>query len=71
MIGKALVLVGTIFILLGVAFIVFGKLPVVGKLPGDILVKKHNFTFYFPLTTSILISVIISAVMILVSYIRK
>lgn len=71
LIGKALVVAGTAFVLLGVAFIVFGKLQFVGKLPGDILVKKENFTFYFPLTTSILISVILSAVLILISYFRK
>ncbi|MCS7092345.1 MAG: DUF2905 domain-containing protein [Patescibacteria group bacterium] len=36
------------------------KLPFIGKLPGDFLIKKEGFTFYFPLTTSIIVSVILS-----------
>jgi len=36
------------------------KIPWIGKLPGDILIKKEKFTFYFPLTTSILISIILT-----------
>ena len=42
-----------------------GKIPGVGKLPGDIFIKKENFSFYFPLTTCILLSIIISALMYL------
>ncbi len=39
------------------------KIPGVGKLPGDIFIKKENFSFYFPLTTCILLSIILSAIM--------
>ena len=42
-----------------------GKLPGVGRLPGDIFIKKENFSFYFPLTTCILISIIFSFIMYL------
>jgi len=44
---------------------VAGKIPGVGKLPGDILIKRENFSFYFPLTTCILLSLILTAVMYL------
>ena len=55
-----LILVGVVLILIGIAFQFQDKLPFLGKLPGDISVKRENFSFYFPLTTSILLSIIIS-----------
>ena len=63
-IGKFLIIVGICIILIGTFFIVFSrlKIPFLGKLPGDILIKRENFTFYFPLTTSILISVLLSVI---------
>lgn len=57
-----------IFILLGVFFLFLGFLLTVGarfnlgRLPGDIVIKKENFTFYFPLMTCIIISLVLSAV---------
>lgn len=42
-----------------------GKAPGIGKLPGDIIIKRGNFTFYFPLATSILLSVILSVILAL------
>ncbi len=42
-----------------------GKIPGAGKLPGDILIKKENFTFYFPLTTCLLASAILSLILFL------
>jgi hypothetical protein len=62
-IGKSIIFIGLILVVVGVIFTLAGKVPGVGKLPGDILIKKENFSFYFPLTTCILISIIISAVM--------
>lgn len=58
--GKALMLVGAVLVLAGALFTLSGKIPWVGRLPGDILVKKENFSFYFPVTTSILVSIILS-----------
>jgi hypothetical protein len=49
-----------LIIIIGVLLLVGDKIPWVGKLPGDIIVKKEKFTFYFPLTTSILISIILT-----------
>ncbi len=58
--GKALIILGTIIVLLGILFVFAGKIPWLGRLPGDIYIKRDNFTFYFPLATSIILSIIIS-----------
>ena len=58
--GKMLILLGALIIIIGVLLLVGEKIPWAGKLPGDIIVKKEKFTFYFPLTTSILISIILT-----------
>jgi len=60
-IGKFLLFAGVFLSLTGVLLIFSDKLPFdFGKLPGDFLYKKENFTFYFPLTSSILISIVLS-----------
>ncbi len=59
-IAKTLIIIGFVIIAAGVIFYFAGKIPGVGRLPGDIFIKKENFTFYFPLTTSILVSIILS-----------
>lgn len=64
-IGKMLVIVGLLVTTVGVFFWLGGKIPGLGKLPGDIFIKKENFTFYFPLTTSILVSIILSIILAL------
>lgn len=52
---------GKIFILIGVVFIIIGLIwSAIGRLPGDIVVKKGNVTFYFPIVTSIVVSIILS-----------
>lgn len=61
--GKSLIVFGLIIAALGVVLTFAGKVPWVGRLPGDIYVKRDNFTFYFPLATSILISVILSLIL--------
>ena len=58
--GKMLVLLGVFIILIGLLLMVGDKIPWVGRLPGDILIKKEKFTFYFPLATCILISLLIT-----------
>ena len=58
--GKMLILLGVFIVLIGVLFLVGEKIPWIGRLPGDILIKKEKFTFYFPITTSILISIILT-----------
>ncbi|MCF6201558.1 MAG: DUF2905 domain-containing protein [Hydrogenimonas sp.] len=59
---------GRILIIVGIVLVVFGLfVSFVGRLPGDIVVKKENFTFYFPIATSILLSIIISIIFYLIS----
>ncbi|MFA6216603.1 MAG: DUF2905 domain-containing protein [Candidatus Omnitrophota bacterium] len=58
--GKTLIVFGIILVGLGLLLTFFNKIPFLGKLPGDILVQKKNVTFYFPLATSIVVSVILS-----------
>lgn len=70
--GKSLIFLGFLIMVVGVLFLFFEKLPFnIGKLPGDILIKKDNFTFYFPLTTSLLISVLLSLIFLLISKLSK
>jgi len=59
-IAKTIIVFGVILIAAGLLLLLVGKLPFIGRLPGDIVVQKKNFTFYFPLTTSIFISIILS-----------
>ncbi len=58
--GKLLLLIGLLMAIAGLVLLFLPKIPLLGKLPGDIVIKKGNFTFYFPLATSILISVILT-----------
>ena len=62
-IGRTLVIFGIVLVLIGLAVQFFGKLPGAGRLPGDIYIRKGNFTFYFPVVTSLVISLILSAVL--------
>lgn len=67
MIGKSLIIIGMVIVVAGL-FIAYGpRIPYLGKLPGDIYYKKDDFVFYFPLATSIVISVILSLVIYLIS----
>ena len=61
--GKVIIIFGIVLIGLGLVLTFFNKIPFLGKLPGDIYIQKKNFTFYFPLATSLLVSVILSLVL--------
>jgi hypothetical protein len=65
--AKILIIVGAAIVAVGLAMLGIQKWPFLGKLPGDILIKRENFTFYFPLTTGIIISIFISLILYLVS----
>jgi hypothetical protein len=58
--GKMLILLGVFIILIGFLLVIGEKIPWIGRLPGDIIIRKKNFTFYFPVVTSILISIILT-----------
>ena len=60
--AKILIFIGSICILAGAVLLLLGKIPGFGKLPGDIVIKRENFTFYFPIATSLLISIIMSLI---------
>lgn len=63
--AKYFIIVGIVLIVLGLGMHFVGKIPGLGKLPGDIYVRKENFTFYFPLTTCIIVSAVLSLFFIL------
>ena len=58
--GKLLILFGLILAAIGGVILLAGRVPYIGRLPGDIYVQRKSFSFYFPLTTSILLSIILT-----------
>lgn len=62
LLGKALILLGVGLVISGVFLILLNKIPLIGKLPGDILIQRKNFALYFPLATCLLLSLIISVI---------
>ena len=61
--GKIFIYLGFVLVAIGVVLILAGRLPWLGRLPGDISIERDNFSFYFPVATSILVSIIISLVL--------
>jgi len=61
-IGKMLLIGGGILAFVGLIIILVGKTGFIGKLPGDILIQKGDFTFYFPLVTLLIISVVLTII---------
>jgi Protein of unknown function (DUF2905) len=70
--GKALIVMGLLLVVLGAVVWGFGSGsitgPIPGRLPGDIYVRRGNFTFYFPITTSIIVSIVLS---LIVAWLRR
>lgn len=62
---KFLIIAGIILVVVGLLWYVGGKFLPIGKLPGDIVIKRENMTFYFPLMTSIVVSVVLSLLLFL------
>ena len=61
-IGKLLIVFGLLIAVVGVVIVLAGRLPWIGRLPGDIYLRRGNFTFYFPLATSILVSIVLTLI---------
>ncbi len=61
--AKMIIILGIVLVAIGLLLLLAQKFPFLGRLPGDILIKKDNFTFYFPLATSIILSIIISLIL--------
>lgn len=66
--GRFVLIASVILIAAGIVLMLIEKVPLVGRLPGDIVIKRKNFTFYFPLATSVLLSIILT---ILLSLLRR
>jgi len=65
-VGKALVALGLLIALAGVVLMLVGRVPWLGRLPGDIQFQRGNFSFYFPLATSLLLSVVLTLLLYIV-----
>ena len=65
MLGRSLIIIGIVIAIVGVVISLGVKIPWLGKLPGDIYIQRKGLSFYFPITTSILISVILTVIAIL------
>ena len=65
--GKLLIIVGLAIAAMGVVLTFADRIPFLGKLPGDLLIRRKSFTFYLPLTTCILLSLLISFILWLLS----
>jgi hypothetical protein len=58
--ARMLIVFGVVLALLGGLLLMAGKIPFLGRLPGDIIIRRENWSFYFPLTTSILLSILLT-----------
>ena len=71
-IGRIFIIAGLIIVSVGVLIMFLSKTNIpIGRLPGDIIIHKKNFTFYFPLTTSIVLSILLSLLFYIISMFRK
>ena len=66
-IGKLLVVFGLLIAGVGALLVLAGRIPWVGRLPGDIYIQRGNWTFYFPLATSLLLSVVLTLIFWLIA----
>lgn len=69
--GWLLIIVGVLIAVIGGAWLLSPSIPWLGKLPGDIAIERDKFRFYFPLTTCILVSVVLSGILWLIRYLSR
>ena len=69
--GKILVITGIIIAVIGLGLMFFSKIPFFGKMPGDFIIKRDNFTVYIPIMTSIIISIILSLIFYFISRMKR
>ena len=67
---KILIAIGIFLIFIGMIWLVIGRFLPLGKLPGDILIKREHSTFYFPIMTSIVISILLSLLFFIIGRFR-
>lgn len=68
--GKVLILCGIVLVVAGLLVQYGGRIPYLGKLPGDIVIENKNFKLYFPIVTSILLSILVSIVIHIINRLR-
>jgi hypothetical protein len=69
--GKYLIVFGILILIAGVILTFFPRLNFFGKLPGDISIKKENYSIYFPIVTSIVLSILLTLIFWIISYFSK
>ena len=69
--GRVLVLVGAVILFLGLLLVVAERVPLIGRLPGDITVRGDGWTLYAPVATSIVLSVLLTLVLSVVTWVRQ
>lgn len=70
--GKLVLLIGLVLVVIGVLLVVFGRYAPDGRLlPGDIVIRRPGMTFYFPLATMIVVSIVLSGILWLISQLRQ
>jgi cell division protein FtsW (lipid II flippase) len=69
--GRVLIIAGILLAAVGAAMIFSDKIPLLGKLPGDIRIERENFRFYVPIGTSILISVVLTVILWIISLLGR
>jgi len=62
-IGRFLIVLGVVIVLAGAVLLLAGRLPWLGRLPGDIVVRRDHVTFYFPIVTSIVLSIVLTVLL--------
>jgi hypothetical protein len=70
-IGKMLTVLGAVLVGVGLLLTFFDKIPFLGKLPGDIHIKRENFQVYFPIASSVVLSLLLTIILWIFSYFRK
>jgi hypothetical protein len=68
--GRTLMLLGVVLVIVGAVVYLAPSIPLLGRLPGDLRVERPGFSLYFPITTCIVISLVLSAVLALFSRLR-
>jgi len=69
--GKILVGIGLIFVIIGATLLLSKHIPFIGRLPGDIYIRKENFSLYLPLGTCLLLSITLSIILAVLSWFWK
>jgi hypothetical protein len=70
-VGRVLVLIGAVILFFGVLLVVADRVPFIGRLPGDITIGGDGWKIYAPLATSIVLSILLTAVLSLVAWMRR